>query len=230
MVSGRRHGPAASGPARWTSARSGRSPGAGRRPDRPALIRASKRNRPLQRTHGFGVRPAAWSRTKASTTCSRNGLAQVERQVGHAQRVAGAARSPHRLGRAAGALGVRRLGVDPQPQRHADRLEPRLDRLQQGHRAVHATAHGDGHPALLRWQPPSLQSAGDGGVQRVDGQQRRTPGRRNGPQLRIDLGRADAGRVEQLTALGQRADQRGGRPWHADRRASGGGPERSGRR
>src|SRR6185436_5115 len=30
-----------------------------------------------------------------------------------------------------------------------------------------------------------------------------------GPQLGVDLGRADAGRVEQLTALGQGADQRG---------------------
>jgi hypothetical protein len=40
-------------------------------------------------------------------------------------------------------------------------------------------------------------------VKRVDGQQRALPAAGIGPQLGVDLGRADAGRVEQLTALGQ---------------------------
>ena len=67
-------------------------------------------------------------------------LAQVERHVRHAEPMAGLARRDHAVGRAAGALGIRPVGIEPQPQRHADRVR---QRAQQRDRAVDAAAHRD---------------------------------------------------------------------------------------
>ena len=61
-----------------------------------------------------------------------------------AERVAGLARGDHGLGRAAGALGVGPLRVEPEPQRDADRVGPGA---QQRDRAVDAAAHRDGDAA-----------------------------------------------------------------------------------
>src|SRR5579885_355150 len=68
--------------------------------------------------------------------------AQVERDVRQPERVARLARREHRARRAARALRVRPARVEPEPQRHADRLRPGLE---QRDRAVDAAAHADGH-------------------------------------------------------------------------------------
>ena len=73
-------------------------------------------------------------------------LAQVERHVRDAERMAGLTRGDHRLRRAAGALGVRPGGIEPEPQRDPDRLRPRP---QQRDRAVDAAAHRDRDPARV---------------------------------------------------------------------------------
>ena len=51
------------------------------------------------------------------------------------------ARRDHALGRAAGALGVRPVGIEPEPQRHADGVR---QRAQQRDRAVDSAAHRHG--------------------------------------------------------------------------------------
>ena len=47
-------------------------------------------------------------------------------------------RRDHALGRAAGALGIRPVRIEPEPQRHADRVRQRAEECD---RAVHAAAH-----------------------------------------------------------------------------------------
>ena len=67
-------------------------------------------------------------------------LAEVERDVRQAELVAGRAGGEHRLGRAARALGVGPLRIEPEPQRDADRLRARAEERD---RAVDAAAHRD---------------------------------------------------------------------------------------
>ena len=55
-----------------------------------------------------------------------------------AEPVARLARGDHALGRAAGALGVGPVRIEPEPQRHADRVR---QRAQERDRAVDAAAH-----------------------------------------------------------------------------------------
>ena len=69
-------------------------------------------------------------------------LAKVERHVRHAEPMTGLARGDHAVGRAAGALGVRPFGIEPEPQRHSDRVRQRAE---QGNRAVDPAAHRDGN-------------------------------------------------------------------------------------
>ena len=64
-----------------------------------------------------------------------------------AELVACAARGDHRIGGAACALGVRALRVEPEPERHADRLGAGGEECD---RAVDAAAHRDRHEALGR--------------------------------------------------------------------------------
>ena len=74
------------------------------------------------------------------------GVNSVE-QVVHvrdAERMARSSRNEHRLGRAARALGVGAVGVEPEPQRHADRVR---QRPREDDRAVDTAAHGDRHAA-----------------------------------------------------------------------------------
>ena len=52
-------------------------------------------------------------------------VARIERDVRDAERVAGGARPPHGVGRAARARRIRGLGIDPQAQRDADGRVPR---------------------------------------------------------------------------------------------------------
>ena len=56
------------------------------------------------------------------------------------ERVTRLARGDHRLRRAARALGVRALGIEPEAQRHADRVR---QRAQESNGAVDAAAHRD---------------------------------------------------------------------------------------
>ena len=74
-------------------------------------------------------------------------LAQVERDVRDPEPVAGPARGDHGLGRAAGALGVGPLRVEPEAQGDADRV---LAGAQQRDRAVDAAAHRHGDAAGSR--------------------------------------------------------------------------------
>ena len=76
--------------------------------------------------------------------CSAELLAQIERDVRDAEGVARFPGRDHGLGRAAGALGIRPVGVEPEPQGHADRIG---QRLQQCDGTVDAAAHRDRDPA-----------------------------------------------------------------------------------
>jgi hypothetical protein len=91
-------------------------------------------------------------------------LAQVEGEVRQPERMARLARGDDGLGRAAGALGVRSDRIEPEPERHADRLRPGAE---EGDGAVDAAAHRDRHP------PGRRRGAEDGPDrvrERVDGQ------------------------------------------------------------
>ncbi len=113
-------------------------------------------------------------------------VAKIERHVGKAELVAGAPGGEHRLGRAAGALRVRSVGVEPEAKRDADRLRPRP---QQRHGAVDAAAHRDGHALGIRLGP---KDATERVGERVDGQ----------------LVPADSGRLEQRQAFERALDPR----------------------
>ena len=75
---------------------------------------------------------------------------QIERHVRKAARMARLARGDHRARRAAGALGIRPVRVEPQAERHADRSRPRLE---ERHRAVDAAAHRDRNPLRVAASP-----------------------------------------------------------------------------
>ncbi len=85
---------------------------------------ASKRTRPLQRTQGFGVRPASCSATKSSTTAARKLSSRSSVRCGRPIECASARAAEHRLRRAAAALAVALL-VGPELQRHGDDLVAR---------------------------------------------------------------------------------------------------------
>ena len=70
-------------------------------------------------------------------------LAEVERDVREPERVAGLARGDHRFRGAARPLRVGAGGIEPEPERDADRVRPRA---QERDRAVDAAAHRDGDP------------------------------------------------------------------------------------
>ena len=74
-------------------------------------------------------------------------LAQVERHVRKTEAVARLAGRANGVGRAAGALGVRRLGIDPQPQGDSEGVAAGA---QQRDGAVDAAAHGHRHPRIER--------------------------------------------------------------------------------
>ena len=71
----------------------------------------------------------------------------------HPARVAGGARLEHRLGRAAGALGVGAVRVEPEAQRDSDRIRPGME---EGHGTVDAAAHRDRDPSRARRRAEDL--------------------------------------------------------------------------
>ena len=91
-------------------------------------------------------------------------LPRVQGDVRNAERMTGLARGDHGLGRAAGALRVGRLRVDPEPERHADRGRPCP---QERDRAVHAAAHRDRDPGRIGL---GLEDRTDRVRERVDGE------------------------------------------------------------
>jgi len=78
------------------------------------------------------------------------GLAQIERDVREAERLARFARRDNRGRRAANALGVLPRRIGPQPQRHSDRLAAGVAHVQERDGAVDSAAHGDGDSLLPR--------------------------------------------------------------------------------
>ena len=70
-------------------------------------------------------------------------LAQVERHVRHAEPVTRLARGDHALGRAAGALRIRSVRIEPETEGDPDRVRPGAEERD---RAVDAAAHRHGHP------------------------------------------------------------------------------------
>ena len=125
----------------------------------------------MQRTHGFGVSPAACSMSHGSTTPGAELVAQVEREVREAEPVGDAARAAHRRRRAARALAVV-LGIGPQLERDRDdvvarrlRRPARGAREQRGDRAVDARrtsrrACGPRAPAAARARAPPRRARG----------------------------------------------------------------------
>ena len=141
-----RVGRGAQQPVGASRARSGRWRARPRRARSAKASIASSRTSPLQRTHGFGVSPAAWSARNGATTPARERRAQVEREVRQAHPVRDGAREPHGVRRAA--RGLRVVGrVAPQLERHRDRLAARARDEQRGDGGVDAAAHRDERPA-----------------------------------------------------------------------------------
>jgi hypothetical protein len=99
--------------------------------------------------------------------------------VRDAEPVAGLARRDDALGRAAGAIGVGTLGVEPEPQRHADRVGQRAE---ERHGAVDSAAHRDG-------DAPGRRTGAEDRAERV---RERIDGERLSP---------DRGRLEQRQAV-----------------------------
>ena len=81
-----------------------------------------------------------------ATTARRNSSRRSSVTCGSPTRVTGLASGDHGLRRAAGALGVRRGGIDPEPQGHPDRVS---SGAQKGDGAVDAPAHRDCDPGRL---------------------------------------------------------------------------------
>ena len=138
-------------------------------------------------------------------------LAEVDRQMGDAQRMAGIARGAHGLWRAARPLAVGRHRVDPQPQRHADRSHSRLHRLGERHGRVDPAAHGHDDAARDGRQPDLLHGRGEGRVQGVDREHGARAGAGGRLDVRVKLCGAQPGGVEHVAALDEPAGELGRR-------------------
>jgi hypothetical protein len=97
-------------------------------------------------------------------------LAQVERDVRDAERVACSAGSKHRIGRAAGTFRVRPVGIEPEPQGDTDRIGQRLE---QRDSAVDTAAHRNRNPTD---RPRSPKDRPDRVSERVDSKRLPTNG------------------------------------------------------
>jgi hypothetical protein len=81
-------------------------------------------------------------------------LPQVEGHVGHAERVARGARSKNGSGRAASPLGVRPVGIEPEPQSDTDRIRQRLEQRDCAvDTAAHRNGNATGHPGSAKNRP-----------------------------------------------------------------------------
>ena len=92
-----------------------------RRHDARSASSSPKRKPPLQVMHGFGVSPRRYPATNGVDDGPAEFVPQVERDVRHAERMARLPRREHGVGRAAGAFGVRSVGIEPEAECHPDR-------------------------------------------------------------------------------------------------------------
>ncbi len=123
-------------------------------------------------------------------------LAQVDREVRHAEAVGELAGAPHGVGRAAARLAVV-LGIGPQLERARDRLAVARDE-QRGDRAVNAAAHGDERASLGGSERGVARRGSEGAVERVGRELGGVELRSDQPaELLGDLAPADPGGVEQ---------------------------------
>ena len=131
------------------------------------------------------------------------GLAPVERDVRDPERMAALARAQHGRRRAAGALGVRRQLVDPEPQRQPDDLAAARALAQQRDGGVDAARHRDGDAR-----------GGRAGARARARRRRRAPraARRARPRRTRARGRRAPARPRSPRAT-SRAASRNGRPW-----------------
>ena len=176
-------------------------------PGAQPLGRVDERREPVgavagrARVRGLAARVAGDERLDDGAA---EGLAAVQRDVRQAERVTALARAQHGCGRAAGALGVGRLLVDPEPQREARRPRRRA-RARAG-----ARRRSRRRPTSRRRRAPAsggsasdvLGGVAERGVQRVE-------------RDRGALARAAAQRRARATqsASDARAASRNGRPW-----------------
>ena len=107
---------------------------------------SAMRKSPLQVVQGFGRAPGLVVVEEGLHDDLAEAVARVERDVRDPERVAGRARAPHGVGRAAGARGVRCVGIDPEAQRDADGGIAAIDDALQRDGRVDAARHGDGGP------------------------------------------------------------------------------------
>ena len=106
-------------------------------------------------------------------------LAKVERDVGEPEPVARLTCGDHRLRRAARPFGGGPGGIDPQPERHADRIEALVSCADECDGAVDPAAHGNGDSArVLRSSDERRQGVMEGiARERIRADRRRLEGR-----------------------------------------------------
>ena len=115
---------------------------------------------------GLTARVAGHERLDHGTA---KGLASVERDVWQPEGVAALTGAQHGRGRAACALGIGCLLVDPQPEGEADDVAAPRSLAQQRDRGIHSARHRDRDPPRRSHQRERpLRHASEGGVQRVE--------------------------------------------------------------
>ena len=135
-------------------------------------------------------------------------------------------RAQHRRGRAAGALGIRRLLVDPEPQREADDIAAAGALAQQRDGGIDAARHRDGDPAArVRERERSLGRVAERRVQGVERHRGALTGVAGEPELLGAVGERRARGVQESAAPGC-----GGRPRPRRRSRARRLPHRSARR
>ena len=131
---------------------------AGGQPMRPEHRRRlgenAKAHLPVARDARIGRAPVAVAGDEVLHHLGPEALGGVDDQMRDPERGTRLPRKPHRLGRAARPLGAGRDGVVPQPHGHPHHVVPLINQQQGGHRAVNATAHGNGNALPRRCQTP----------------------------------------------------------------------------
>ena len=160
----------------------------------------------MQRTHGFGVRPAAVSASHGSTTPARNSSRRSSVRCGKPSRCA-SARAP-------------RTAAAEQLERDGDRLALGGER---GDGRVDPAAHRDEGAVRVGVEPRVRAGGGaERAVQRVGGEVGRVElADAQAAELGGDRGAVDAGRLQQRRTL----DELDRRARRGDRRAAAGGLE-----
>jgi hypothetical protein len=141
------------------------------------------------------------------------GLAEIQREVGHSHPVGEGPRAGHGLRRAA-ALGAVGAGVRPELERDAHDLVARVQGEARRHGAVHAAAHGhDRAPAGRRDGCAAVaHSRTQGAVASVGGKLGGVvPSRGESAELGGQVLRSQSGRLEQLGPVDQLHDRAAGR-------------------